>query len=76
MPAQEGQSKETLRGIMSRKAMRSRPAAGAFRAAFLADISKPVTHYDYARSVTDTLDALADHLETHMDIDTLLALAH
>ncbi len=51
-------------------------AADAFRAAFLADIGKPVTHHDYARSVTDTLDALADHLETHMDIDTLLALAH
>ena len=51
-------------------------AADAFRAAFLADIGKPVTHHDYAQSVTDTLDALADHLETHMDIDTLLALAH
>lgn len=51
-------------------------AADAFRAAFLADIGKPVTHHDYAQSVTDTLDALADHLETHMDIDALLGLAH
>ncbi|KQB97064.1 cobalamin biosynthesis protein CobQ [Loktanella sp. 1ANDIMAR09] len=51
-------------------------AADAFRAAFLADIGKPVTHHDYAQSVTDTLDALADHLETHMDIDALLDLAH
>lgn len=50
-------------------------AADAFRGAFLADIGTPVTHHDYAQSVTDTLDALADHLETHMDIDTLLALA-
>jgi adenosylcobyric acid synthase len=51
-------------------------AADAFRAAFLADIGKPVTHHDYAQSVTDTLDALAEHLETHMDIDALLGLAH
>ncbi|KQI71525.1 cobalamin biosynthesis protein CobQ [Loktanella sp. 5RATIMAR09] len=51
-------------------------AADAFRGAFLANIGKPVTHHDYAQSVTDTLDALADHLETHMDIDALLALAH
>ncbi|SIT84158.1 adenosylcobyric acid synthase (glutamine-hydrolysing) [Yoonia rosea] len=51
-------------------------AADAFRAAFLADIGKPVTHHDYAQSVTDTLDALADHLETHMDINALLDLAH
>ena len=50
-------------------------AADAFRGAFLAAIGKPVTHHDYAQSVTDTLDALADHLETHMDIDKLLALA-
>ena len=51
-------------------------AADAFRAAFLANIGKPVTHHDYAQSVTTTLDALADHLETHMDIDALLALAY
>jgi adenosylcobyric acid synthase len=51
-------------------------AADDFRAAFLADIGKPVTHHNYAQSVIDTLDALADHLETHMDIDALLALAN
>lgn len=50
-------------------------AADAFRAAFLADIGKPVTHHDYGQSVEDTLDALADHLEAHMDIDQLLRLA-
>lgn len=50
-------------------------AADAFRAAFLSNIGKPVAHHDYAQSVEDTLDALADHLETHMDIDRLLKLA-
>ena len=29
----------------------------------------------YQTGVQDTLDALADHLETHMDIDAVLALA-
>ena len=51
-------------------------AADAFRDAFLSKIGKPVTRHDYAQSVTDTLDALAEHLETHMDIDTLLTLAN
>ncbi|EBA13138.1 cobyric acid synthase [Roseobacter sp. CCS2] len=50
-------------------------AADAFRTAFLANIGKPVTAHDYNQSVENTLDALADHLETHMDIDQLLALA-
>ncbi len=50
-------------------------SADAFRAAFLAKLGKPVTAHDYAQSVEDTLDALADHLETHMDIDQLLTLA-
>ncbi|MEJ8561584.1 cobyric acid synthase [Yoonia sp. GPGPB17] len=49
-------------------------AADSFRAAFLASIGKKVTAYDYAQSVEDTLDTLADHLETHMDIDQLLTL--
>ena len=50
-------------------------AADAFRAAFLANIGKPVTAHNYAQDVEDTLDALANHLETHLDIDLLLALA-
>lgn len=50
-------------------------AADAFRAAFLADIGMPITHHDYSQSVEDTLDALADHLATHMDLDALLRLA-
>ncbi len=50
-------------------------AADAFRAAFLANIGKPVTAHHYTQDVEDTLDALADHLETHLDIDHLLTLA-
>ena len=50
-------------------------AADRFRSAFLAQLGKPITTYDYGKSVEDTLNALASHLETHMDLDTLLALA-
>jgi adenosylcobyric acid synthase len=49
--------------------------ADAFRNAFLAQLGKPVTTHNYASSVQDTLDLLAAHLETHMDIDRLLTLA-
>ena len=50
-------------------------AADGFRSAYLAQMGKQITAYDYDKSVEDTLDALATHLETHMDIDLLLALA-
>ena len=50
-------------------------SADAFRSAFFAQLGKPVSAYDYARQVEATLDALADHLENHLDIDALLALA-
>ena len=50
-------------------------SADAFRAAFFAQIGKPVSAYQYDAQVEATLDALADHLEKHMDIDALLALA-
>ncbi|MDP5085765.1 MAG: cobyric acid synthase [Yoonia sp.] len=49
-------------------------AADAFRSAFMADLGKPVVDHDYAASVEETLDALAIHLETHLDIDQLLGL--
>ena len=49
--------------------------ADAFRSAFLSQLGRPVTAYSYEASVQDTLDRLADHLETHMDIDRLLTLA-
>ncbi len=50
-------------------------SADAFRSAFLRNLGKTVTQHDYAAGVETTLDALADHLESHMDIDQLLRLA-
>ena len=49
--------------------------ADAFRAAYLAQLGTVLPVTDYGEGVEDTLDALADHLEKHMDIDALLALA-
>lgn len=48
-------------------------AADGFRRAMLGDVSSPDLVYE--QSIEDTLDALARHLETHLDIDALLALA-
>jgi adenosylcobyric acid synthase len=50
-------------------------SADAFRSAFFAQLGKPVAAYGYDAQVEKTLDALADHLEQHLDIDTLLTLA-
>ena len=46
----------------------------AYRAAFLAQLGQR-SDLSYDQMVDDTLDALAQHLETHMDIDLLLRLA-
>ena len=50
-------------------------AADRFRQTYLSEIGKPVVAFDYAAGVEQTLDALAAHLETHFDIDGLLAIA-
>lgn len=50
-------------------------SADAFRSAFFAQLGKPVAAYGYDAQVEKTLDALADHLEQHLDIDALLTLA-
>jgi adenosylcobyric acid synthase len=50
-------------------------SADAFRSAFLADLGATPTVQNYEASVETTLDALADHLEAHMDIDALFACA-
>ncbi len=48
--------------------------ADRFRAAYLATLGATSRmHYD--DGVEEVLDALADHLETHLDLDRLLALA-
>ncbi len=48
----------------------------AFRRAFLARLGATTSEMSYGASVEATLDALAEHLETHLDVDALLALAH
>ena len=49
-------------------------ASDAFRQAYLAELGAPSTT-QYEEGVEATLDALADHLETHMDLDLLYALS-
>lgn len=46
-----------------------------FRAGFLARIGATTSDMSYGSSVETTLDALADHVEAHLDIDALLTLA-
>lgn len=46
-----------------------------FRRAFLSALGAPPTSYSYSASVEATLDALARHLEAHLNVDGLLALA-
>jgi len=46
-----------------------------FRAAFLAGLGIDAAGRSHSAEVEVTLDLLADHLETHMDVPGLLALA-
>jgi adenosylcobyric acid synthase len=51
-------------------------AADDFRHAFLARLQDRVASgLSFERQIETTLDALADHLEAHVDLDGLLALA-
>ena len=50
-------------------------AADGFRAAFLRELGMDLPQSAYAAGVEDVLDRLAAHLETHLDIDRVLALA-
>lgn len=50
-------------------------AADTFRAAYLAALGMPPSGLEHGVEVERTLDALAAHLEAHMDIDALLAMA-
>ncbi|QJF51905.1 cobyric acid synthase [Roseobacter ponti] len=47
----------------------------AFRQAFLGTQGITGTAFSYAVSVEQTLDALADHIETHLNVDGLLGCA-
>ena len=46
-----------------------------FRRAFLRQLGAAPSSTSYAAGIEETLDALAAHLETHLDVDGLLALA-
>lgn len=50
-------------------------AADRFRSSFMANIGAPVQDMSYNAGVDATLDALAAHLETHLDVDRILTLA-
>ncbi|NEW97507.1 cobyric acid synthase [Rhodopseudomonas sp. BR0G17] len=47
----------------------------AFRSTWLAQIGAASSGLDFERRVEETLDALADHCESNLDLDALLALA-
>ena len=47
----------------------------AFRTAFLAQLGAPPSALAYGEAVDDALDALAEHLETHLDVAGLFRLA-
>src|SRR5579871_222420 len=47
----------------------------AFRTAFLAQLDIPASDQGYRARVEDALDALADHIEAHLDVEGILALA-
>ena len=49
--------------------------ADGFRGAFMDRLGLHAAAHDYDAGVEDTLDALARHVETHMDIDALLDCA-
>ena len=50
-------------------------SADTFRDAYLTALGAAPTTQNYDASVDQTLDALADHLETHMYVETLLGIA-
>jgi adenosylcobyric acid synthase len=50
-------------------------AADGFRAAFLRALGHPAPATGWEGGVESALDALADHVERHLDLDALLALA-
>ena len=50
-------------------------ASDAFRAAFLSGLGAEATSLNYERAVDETLDALADHLETNCNLDGMLKVA-
>jgi adenosylcobyric acid synthase len=50
-------------------------ASDAFRKAFLAQLDIPVSDQRYRTKVESALDALAEHIEAHLDVEGMFALA-
>lgn len=50
-------------------------SSDAFRRAYLGHLGAPASDVGYDDGVETTLDALAAHLETHLDLDRILGLA-
>jgi len=50
-------------------------ASDSFRSVYFERLGAPLDPLDYQSGVEETLDALAAHLERHLDIDLLLSLA-
>ena len=50
-------------------------ASDEFRSSFLRQLDIPTTDQQYRGRVESVLDALADHIEAHLDVEGLLALA-
>src|SRR6516165_1291786 len=50
-------------------------ASDSFRRAFLARIDIPAANLNYRANVESVLDALANHIEDHLDVEGLLAAA-
>lgn len=50
-------------------------SADAFRAAYLAKFDIKVNSFSYEAHIDETLDGLARHIETYLDLDAIFALA-
>jgi adenosylcobyric acid synthase len=50
-------------------------ASDGFRKAFLAQLNIPAADQSYRARLASALDALADHIETHLDVEGVFALA-
>ncbi len=70
----EGQPHGSVNGSVSGCYIHGLFGSDAFRAALLADFGA-TAQANYGQTVEDTLDALAAHLETHLDIDAILSIA-
>ena len=47
----------------------------SFRSAFLDKLGISVEGFAYDKQIEDTLDGLAEHIETYLDVDKIFSLA-